>query len=212
MKKIISILVALAVIASCTTSNQVVSNKLFQKRKYQKGWHINNSKKLDKSTGVDKKEETVAQNQEIEVDQENVSIVSENQKTVVNSIPKILESNIEKLVIVSNNEITISNDSRNITNQVIEEINNDNNSFEDIVITEMQETQVISTAEKNITSNSSSSGAEWWMYVLCLFIPWLAVGLVTDWDVKTVVINLLWTLLCGVPGIIHAFIIVNREG
>jgi uncharacterized membrane protein YqaE (UPF0057 family) len=49
------------------------------------------------------------------------------------------------------------------------------------------------------------------LYVLCILIPFVAVGLVTDWDVKTVVINLLWTLLCGIPGVIHAFIVVGRE-
>ena len=49
------------------------------------------------------------------------------------------------------------------------------------------------------------------LYLLCFFIPWLAVGLATDWDVKTVVINILWTCLCGIPGIIHAIIIVGRN-
>lgn len=49
------------------------------------------------------------------------------------------------------------------------------------------------------------------LYVLCILIPFVAVGLVTDWDGKTVLINILWCLLCGIPGIIHAFIVVNRE-
>ena len=35
---------------SCSTSNQVVSNKLFQKRKYQRGWHVNSTKNYDKSS------------------------------------------------------------------------------------------------------------------------------------------------------------------
>jgi uncharacterized membrane protein YqaE (UPF0057 family) len=49
------------------------------------------------------------------------------------------------------------------------------------------------------------------LYILCILIPFVAVGIVTDWDVKTVVINLLWSLLCFIPGIIHAFIVVSRE-
>lgn len=49
------------------------------------------------------------------------------------------------------------------------------------------------------------------LYLLCFFIPWLAVGFATDWDIKTVIINLLWTCLCGIPGIIHAIIIVGRN-
>jgi uncharacterized membrane protein YqaE (UPF0057 family) len=49
------------------------------------------------------------------------------------------------------------------------------------------------------------------LYVLCFFIPFVAVGLATDWDITTVLINILWTALCGIPGIIHAFIVVSRN-
>jgi uncharacterized membrane protein YqaE (UPF0057 family) len=48
--------------------------------------------------------------------------------------------------------------------------------------------------------------------LLALFIPFVAVGLATDWEVKDVVINLLLCLLCGIPGIIHAFVVCKREG
>ena len=49
------------------------------------------------------------------------------------------------------------------------------------------------------------------LYVLCFFIPWVAVGLATNWDIETVVYNILWSLLCGIPGIIHAFIVVRNN-
>ena len=49
------------------------------------------------------------------------------------------------------------------------------------------------------------------LYLLCFLMPWLAVGFATDWDIKTVIINILWTFLCGIPGIIHAIIIVGRN-
>jgi uncharacterized membrane protein YqaE (UPF0057 family) len=49
------------------------------------------------------------------------------------------------------------------------------------------------------------------LYVLCLLMPWLAVGLATDWDIKKVIINILWSFLCGIPGIIHAFIVVSKN-
>lgn len=49
------------------------------------------------------------------------------------------------------------------------------------------------------------------LYILALFIPVLAVGFATNWDVMPMVYNLLWTLLCGIPGIIHAFIVIARE-
>ena len=49
------------------------------------------------------------------------------------------------------------------------------------------------------------------LYVLCFFVPFIVVGIVTDWDIPSVLINLLWTLLCGIPGVIHALIIVSRN-
>lgn len=49
------------------------------------------------------------------------------------------------------------------------------------------------------------------LYVLCIFIPFVAVGIVTDWDVKDVLINLLLSFLCWIPGIIHAFIKVKEN-
>lgn len=49
------------------------------------------------------------------------------------------------------------------------------------------------------------------LYVLCVLIPFVAVGIVTDWDVKQVVINLILSILCWIPGIIHAFIVVGKN-
>ena len=40
---VLSILFVVVFLFSCSTSNEVVSNKLFQKRKYKKGWHKNSS-------------------------------------------------------------------------------------------------------------------------------------------------------------------------
>ena len=61
------------------------------------------------------------------------------------------------------------------------------------------------------TSDSSSDDVPMLLiYLLCFFLPPVAVGLVTDWDTEIVIYNLLWTILCGFPGIIHALIIVGR--
>ena len=61
----------------------------------------------------------------------------------------------------------------------------------------------------NSTTETSDGGVpEWLLYVLCLFIPPLAVGLKTDWETKPLIINILLCLLCGIPGVIHAFLVV----
>lgn len=50
------------------------------------------------------------------------------------------------------------------------------------------------------------------LFVLAVLLPPLAVGLVTDWELEATLINVgLTLLLCWLPGIIHAIIVVNRE-
>lgn len=74
--------------------------------------------------------------------------------------------------------------------------------------------QTIKNSEKALKASDSNLGGDvptGLLYVLCFFIPWLAVGLATDWDIKKVLINILWTMLCGIPGIIHAFIVVSKN-
>lgn len=68
IKKIAAITLLSAVLFSCSTSNEVVSNGLFQKRKYNKGWYANKSAKVKDSKGDNTKEilvEEIAQQNEI---------------------------------------------------------------------------------------------------------------------------------------------------
>ena len=62
-----------------------------------------------------------------------------------------------------------------------------------------------------VSKAMSSDVSKGLLIVLCFVIPWLAVGLATDWDWTIVIYNILWTLLCWIPGVIHALIVVNRE-
>jgi len=48
------------------------------------------------------------------------------------------------------------------------------------------------------------------LYILAILIPFVAVGIATNWDLLPVIFNILWTMLCGIPGIIHAFIVIKR--
>ena len=71
---------------------------------------------------------------------------------------------------------------------------------------------IMKAAVKQMTKPNKTADADMiLLYVLCIFIPPLAVGLATDWESTPVISNILWCLLCGLPGIIHAFIVVNRE-
>lgn len=67
--------------------------------------------------------------------------------------------------------------------------------------------QGVKAAQK---STSTSGPNKALLIVLCFLLPWLAVGLATDWDVKKVVFNLLWSLTC-IGGIIHALVVVSKS-
>lgn len=52
-------------------------------------------------------------------------------------------------------------------------------------------------------------GAKAGLYVLAVFLPPIAVGIHTSWGMPTVW-NVLWCFVGGVPGIIHAFIVLSK--
>ena len=70
--------------------------------------------------------------------------------------------------------------------------------------------QRLTQALNKTSENSTDDVPMIALFILCFIFPPLAVGLVTDWDTEIVIYNILWTLLCGFPGIIHALIIVGR--
>jgi len=59
--------------------------------------------------------------------------------------------------------------------------------------------------ESKVTTEKAKPG----LYILAIFLPPVAVGIHTDWT-KPTAFNLLWTLVGGLPGIIHAFIVLGR--
>ncbi len=66
--------------------------------------------------------------------------------------------------------------------------------------------------KKQMRDNHGSNGAPMWLiYLLCVFIPFVAVGIVTDWNLTKVLIAILLTILFWIPGIIYAFIVVGQE-
>ncbi|MDW8235620.1 MAG: YqaE/Pmp3 family membrane protein [Bacteroidia bacterium] len=63
---------------------------------------------------------------------------------------------------------------------------------------------------KAVTQSLFAPPSKGLLIVLAIFIPWLAVGLATDWEFKHVLINILLGLFTCLGGIIHAIIIVNK--
>jgi len=62
---------------------------------------------------------------------------------------------------------------------------------------------------KHKKSNQKDDSELILLIILCFFIPPIAVGIATDWDLQTVLLNVLLTFLCFVPGLIHGIIVVT---
>lgn len=204
-------LTLLGIVASCSTTNDVASNRGIQKRKYTKGYFIdfnhNKGGNSQDNDNIVKNESTAVE--EVTLAQETAFVRSIDQEVVyieeAQTLPTALTA-IEANVV----EATASNSSAT---------NRNNSVAQNIEIEEVQEIAFPSKLTKNdrksikhqaSLENKTSEDAILY-YILAFFIPFLAVGLVTDWDVKQVIINILLTMLCGIPGIIHAFIVVSRN-
>jgi len=194
-----------------------ISSCSIEKRLHQKGFNVEWNKNLG-SLKKDKKQKQDFVSSEVE---EEIAVVST--KTI--KAPSVNNNNSISVDAVTLNE-------SNETSVVVEE-----NTYNEV---DSQESEAINTTKiekvkKAIRAPKASSSKEVasakktmastklvkkalkddvpiiLLYVLCFFIPFLAVGLATDWDVTAVVINLLLCFLFWLPGVIHALIVVGRN-
>jgi len=71
----------------------------------------------------------------------------------------------------------------------------------------MKKIEKKATAAMKSGNGFAAPGIEKGVYIiLAIFIPFLAVGLATNWEGNDWLWCLLWTFLCGLPGIIYALI------
>lgn len=212
MKKITIYVALIGFLASCSTSNDVVKNGMFQKRKYNKGWYVNKSQNVANKKGTEKQEVeyTIASNKSHTNDVKIESISKEDNlatNTIVNndlSVPTNTKKENIAIVVAKRklNKLTKNNE-KAIANQEAVFVEGTNEIAK-------AEPQKISKSNKADGATSSNGHSMLLLYILAIFIPPVAVGLVTDWETDPVLFNILWTLLCGLPGIIHAFIIIGR--
>ena len=208
MKKLLlAILVVGFAISSCS----------IERRLHQKGFHVEWNKNLS-SLKKDKKEKQDYVSSEA---LEEIAIVSPKttKSPSVNSNSAIsvdgvsINESIEAPVFVEDNTTNEVNsqESSVLNNTKIEKVKMSiiaSKASSSKKMTSENKTMASSKLVKKALKDDVPVGL---LYVLCFFIPCLAVGFATNLDVKTVVINILWTFLCGIPGIIHAIIIVGRN-
>lgn len=225
MKKVTVYLLGLAFLASCSTSNEVVNNGLFQKRKYNKGWYVNKSSTIGKSKSVDKNEDiayVIEKSTENEAHTNLVSFESNTVKSNENSsqISKESENNntqrIEKITV----KIEEVNKEENVEDSQITLINksHQHKTSETFLIPSPQK---ISSQDKK-TGGAGSSTNTLLLIIIAFFISWLSVGIYTGWETTPTLINLaLWLLggslyfgvgslggLLFILAIVHAILII----
>lgn len=204
-------LTLLGLVASCSTTNDVASNRGIQKRKYTKGYFIDfnqnkggnahDNDNIAKSESTPVEEVTLAQEMPFvrSIEQE-VEYVEEVQ-TLPTVVTTIEAYDVEATAINSTVSTPNSSVAQNVEIEAVQEI-----TFP----SKLTKNDRKSIKRQASLENKTSEDAILY-YILAFFIPFLAVGLVTDWDVKQVIINILLTMLCGIPGVIHAFIVVSRN-
>ena len=200
MKKILLVAASiLFLVASCTVEKRVYRNG------FNVQWHaMNGHSKKDKNMEISSVEE-------VETVAKVVISPKANSKTA-----SVYEMPTQEVITVAqNDEASIQSSSIATTAPVV---NVKGMADQTIAINQnIKEAKQISKQEikamkKAVKSQKKSDDVPvGLLYVLCFFFPFVAVGLVTDWDIKAVLINILLTALCGIPGIIHAFIVVSKN-
>ena len=204
MKKLLlAVLVVGFAISSCS----------IERRLHQKGFNVEWNKNLSSLKKDKKEKQDYVSSEAVEeiavVSTKTIKTLSVNSSSAISVDGVSLNESIEAPVFVEDNTTNEVNsqESSVVINTKIEKVKSSykaSSSKEIASNKTMDSTKMVKKALKN----GPSTGL---LYLLCFLIPFVAVGLATDWDTNTVLINLLWTLLCGIPGIIHAIIVVGRN-
>ena len=203
MKKILLVTASiLFLVASCTVEKRVYRNG------FNVQWHaMNGISKKDKQVEVNSEIEELAAAQVIKAPKVNVTTADTYEAAVeatATSVPQNDVASVDVAPVVMDTK-TVANDIKGMAAITIQ------NSPKNKEVKQVAK-QEIKALKKALKSQSKSDDVPvGLLYALCFFIPFVAVGLVTDWDTKEVIINILLSCLCGIPGIIHAFIVVSKN-
>jgi uncharacterized membrane protein YqaE (UPF0057 family) len=203
MKKILLVTASiLFLVASCTVEKRVYRNG------FNVQWHaMNGISKKDKQVEVNSEIEELSTAQVIKAPKANVTTASSYEAPVEATTTSVSQNDVASVdaaPVVIDTKV-VSNDIKGMAATTVQ------NSVSNKAVKHVSK-QEMKTLRKALKSQNKSDDVPiGLLYVLCLFFPFIAVGIVTDWDITTVLVNLLWCCLCGFPGIIHAFIVVSKN-
>jgi uncharacterized membrane protein YqaE (UPF0057 family) len=212
LQKGVIVFALIGLIFSCVTSNEVAGNRGIQKRKYTKGFYFDPKGKI----GGGLEDNNVANT---ESNLENKSAFSE--ETVLPSMELTSTYQAENEVIAPvANEVAVVNEAPQATNpsfshsstEVRENLKNDKKVLGTKNTTYIQSEKKLIATKKAKNDNSTTSDDAILYYILAILLPPVAVGLVTDWNKRQVVISLiLWILGAVICGVIYALIVVHNN-
>ncbi len=195
-------------VSSCSSSENVVSGRIIQKRKYNKGFFKHPKKSINTkdikptellvNSPAEKKTTTssVENNKPTLIAHNSINSTQTPARVVSKTKQKITPSTVKKQL-NSNQRIT-PNKIEKVASRVI-------NHIKKTTIKKSNLTTI------NHQTNLQSNTPLWLLYVLAILIPFISVGLATKWNGKLIFHNILLTLLFGIGGIIHAFVIISRN-
>ena len=203
-----SLLMLIFIAASCASTNDVASNKLIQKRKHLKGYHISSKQsKFNKSKLKQESEEFLV----MENSNQGPSIALANElrhdsyKVIVDdSRSNDLEQDNSSIVGKTKNENT--SDSETAKNEVTELAIDQNNAN---TSSKKQKLKLLKNKLKSPEkSDNSADDTLILLVILCFLLPPIAVGLKAGWDSTKFIISIILTLLFWVPGVIYGLLVV----
>lgn len=204
MKKFINSIIVIAMVGllfnSCTVEKRLYNRGYYVAWKHSyKGGEEVKSEITEEKTG--KEELQIAELNSSQSEESVMVTVDNNSEVTANTINFSFEEKTSAVVSSDENKLNRDN---SIKSEDVTSLNVVNKKTK----SEKLSRPVLKKVSKAETKSSGPSRGV--LFILCFLIPWLAVGLATDWDLMPLVFNLLWSLTC-IGGIIHALIVVNRE-
>ena len=194
-------LLAVLILAACTVEKRIYRNG------YNVQWH--SSLKVKNQTNEPKvAEEVMATKQTNDAATQKVSIAQKEQDLTMLAAQKIQQDFSHSALKTEK----VQKDAAQLAGVVKQYFVKETTSK-----AAMQENKVVKHQAKKLTrqlnkatNNHPDEVPYILLFILCFIFPPIVVGLVTDWDTEIIIYNLLWCVLCGFPGIIHALIILGR--
>lgn len=189
------------ILGACSSSNNVVSERLIQKRKYNKGFFVSKRSSEHHKTvaAINTQAVKTSADYKAAAQEAQYSKVEEQTNNAIAGVDFTPEVKPNKPV--TKNPVVVKKEKA----LAPPEITREDRKVHKAAIRSLKR-------EKRDATNSHFDETDViLLYILCFFIPPLAVGIVTDWDVTPLIISIILSCIFWIPGVIYAIIKVSQN-